>query len=38
VGHFAVQFAKVKGAQVYAAASTDSLAFLRELGVDRAID
>ncbi|MGU9811978.1 NADP-dependent oxidoreductase [Pseudomonas sp. LF052] len=38
VGHFAVQFAKVKGAQVYATASTDSLAFLRELGVDRAID
>ena len=36
VGHFAVQFAKVKGAQVYATASTDSLAFLRELGVDRA--
>jgi NADPH:quinone reductase-like Zn-dependent oxidoreductase len=38
VGHFAVQFAKVKGAQVYATASSDSLAFLEELGVDRAID
>ena len=38
VGHFAVQFAKVKGAQVYATASTDSLPFLRELGADRAID
>lgn len=38
VGHFAVQFAKVKGAEVYATASTDSLPFLRELGVDRAID
>lgn len=38
VGHFAVQFARVKGAKVYATASTDSLGFLRELGVDRAID
>ncbi|WP_431033466.1 NADP-dependent oxidoreductase [Pseudomonas yamanorum] len=38
VGHFAVQFAKVKGAEVYATASTDSLPFLREIGVDRAID
>lgn len=38
VGHFAVQFAKVKGAEVYATASTDSLPFLQELGVDRAID
>ncbi|KRP54525.1 NADP-dependent oxidoreductase [Pseudomonas poae] len=38
VGHFAVQFAKVKGAEVYATASTESLPFLNELGVDRAID
>jgi len=38
VGQFAVQFAKVKGAEGYAPASTDSLPFLRELGVDRAID
>jgi NADPH:quinone reductase-like Zn-dependent oxidoreductase len=38
VGHFAVQFARVKGAEVYATASTDSLEFLQELGADRAID
>ncbi len=38
VGHLAVQFAKVKGAEVYATASTDSLTFLKSLGVDRAID
>lgn len=38
VGHFAVQFARLKGAQVYATASGDSLAFLSKLGVDRAID
>lgn len=38
VGHFAVQFARVKGAQVYATASAHSLAFLNKLGVDRAID
>jgi NADPH:quinone reductase-like Zn-dependent oxidoreductase len=38
VGHFAVQFARVKGAEVYATASTESLKFLQELGVDRAID
>lgn len=38
VGHFAVQFARIKGAQVYATASGDSLAFLSKLGVDRAID
>lgn len=38
VGHFAVQFARVKGAQVYATASADSLQFLNKLGVDRAID
>jgi NADPH:quinone reductase-like Zn-dependent oxidoreductase len=33
-----VQFARIKGAQVYATASTESLPFLEELGVDRAID
>lgn len=38
VGHFAVQFARVLGARVYATASADSLAFLNKLGVDRAID
>lgn len=38
VGHFAVQFAKVKGATVYATSSADSLSFLETLGVDRAID
>jgi NADPH:quinone reductase-like Zn-dependent oxidoreductase len=38
VGHFAVQFAKVKGATVYATGSEKSLDFIRELGADRAID
>lgn len=38
VGHFAVQFARIKGARVYATASTDSIVFLETLGVDRAID
>lgn len=38
VGHLAVQFARVKGAEVYATASAQSLAFLKSLGVDRAID
>jgi NADPH:quinone reductase-like Zn-dependent oxidoreductase len=38
VGHLAVQFARVKGATVFATASTESLSFLEELGVDRAID
>lgn len=38
VGHLAVQFARIKGAKVYATASTDSLTFLKSLGVDRAID
>ncbi|MCF5706420.1 zinc-binding dehydrogenase [Pseudomonas syringae] len=38
VGHLAVQFAKVKGAEVYATASAESLPFLKSLGVDRAID
>jgi len=38
VGPFAVQFAKVKGAEVFATASADSLPFVRRLGADRAID
>ncbi|WP_122587836.1 NADP-dependent oxidoreductase [Pseudomonas viridiflava] len=38
VGHLAVQFAKVKGAEVYATASAEGLQFLESLGVDRAID
>lgn len=38
VGHLAVQFARVKGATVYATASGEALGFLNALGVDRAID
>ena len=38
VGPFAVQFAKVKGAEVYATASSESLAFVERLGADRVID
>jgi NADPH:quinone reductase-like Zn-dependent oxidoreductase len=38
VGHFAVQFAKAKGAQVFATASAEDLDFVRELGADMAID
>ncbi|MBC8731180.1 NADP-dependent oxidoreductase [Paraburkholderia sp. UCT2] len=38
VGHFAVQFAKQKGAQVYATASGDGIEFVRSLGADRVID
>lgn len=38
VGHFAVQFAKARGAQVFATASTDSVEFVRSLGADRVID
>ncbi|MBI5365277.1 MAG: NADP-dependent oxidoreductase [Planctomycetes bacterium] len=38
VGHFAVQFAKVKGAKVIATASKDKLAFVKELGADVVID
>jgi NADPH:quinone reductase-like Zn-dependent oxidoreductase len=38
VGHFAVQFAKVKGATVFTTVSRQNLDFVRELGADRAID
>jgi NADPH:quinone reductase-like Zn-dependent oxidoreductase len=38
VGHFAIQFAKVKGATVLTAVSGENLGFARELGADLAID
>ena len=38
VGHFAVQFAKAKGAKVLATASTANQGFLKEIGADVAID
>jgi len=38
VGHFAVQFAKWKGAKVIGTASASNASFLRELGADRVID
>ncbi len=38
VGHFAVQFAKGRGARVIATASSHNHAFLRELGADELID
>lgn len=38
VGHFAVQFAKQRGAEVITTVGTDDLAFAHELGADRAID
>jgi NADPH:quinone reductase-like Zn-dependent oxidoreductase len=38
VGNFAVQFAKAKGAYVIGTASVKNQAFLRELGVDKAVD
>jgi NADPH:quinone reductase-like Zn-dependent oxidoreductase len=38
VGHFAVQFAKARGATVFATCSGDDLAFVRGLGADEAID
>ncbi|HKQ37736.1 MAG TPA: NADP-dependent oxidoreductase, partial [Verrucomicrobiae bacterium] len=38
VGHFAVQFAKWKGAHVVATASAENQQLLRQLGVDQAID
>jgi NADPH:quinone reductase-like Zn-dependent oxidoreductase len=38
VGHFAIQFAKVRGATVLTTASNQNLDFVGELGADRAID
>lgn len=38
VGPFAVQFARVKGAEIYATASGDNRAFVESLGATRAID
>jgi len=38
VGPFAVQFAKVKGAEVFATASAANRAFVQGLGADRVID
>jgi NADPH:quinone reductase-like Zn-dependent oxidoreductase len=38
VGHFAVQFAKAKGARVLTTVSTDRLEFARTLGADVVID
>jgi NADPH:quinone reductase-like Zn-dependent oxidoreductase len=38
VGHFAVQFAKAKGARVLTTVSTDSVEFARSLGADVVID
>jgi len=38
VGHFAVQFAKWKGARVIGTASAAPASFLRDLGADEAID
>jgi NADPH:quinone reductase-like Zn-dependent oxidoreductase len=38
VGHFAIQFAKVKGAAVLTTVSAQNLDFVEELGADRAID
>lgn len=38
VGSFAVQFAKIKGAEVFATASGEGRAFVKGLGADRVID
>ena len=38
VGSFAAQFAKARGAHVIGTASSTNQAFLRELGVDKAVD
>jgi NADPH:quinone reductase-like Zn-dependent oxidoreductase len=38
VGHFAIQFAKAKGAHVATTVSTDNVQFARELGADIVID
>jgi NADPH:quinone reductase-like Zn-dependent oxidoreductase len=38
VGHFAIQFAKAKGARVFTTVSTDNVKFARKLGADVVID
>jgi NADPH:quinone reductase-like Zn-dependent oxidoreductase len=38
VGHFAVQFAKDRGAEVFVTASEDGIEFVRSLGADHVID
>lgn len=38
VGSFAVQFAKIKGAEVFATASADARGYVQSLGADRVID
>ncbi|NKJ50846.1 oxidoreductase [Burkholderia sp. SG-MS1] len=38
VGHFAVQFAKIRGAQVFVTASGEGIQFVRGLGADHVID
>jgi NADPH:quinone reductase-like Zn-dependent oxidoreductase len=38
VGHFAIQFAKAKGARVFTTVSTDNVEFARGLGADTVID
>jgi NADPH:quinone reductase-like Zn-dependent oxidoreductase len=38
VGHFAIQFAKAKGARVFTTVSTHNVQFARELGADVVID
>ena len=38
VGSFAVQFAKIKGAEVFATASSENRAYVESLGADRVID
>jgi NADPH:quinone reductase-like Zn-dependent oxidoreductase len=38
VGHFAVQLAKARGAQVFATCSDKDVAFVRDLGADTVID
>jgi NADPH:quinone reductase-like Zn-dependent oxidoreductase len=38
VGHFAVQFAKARRAEVFVTASGDGVEFVRELGADHVID
>jgi NADPH:quinone reductase-like Zn-dependent oxidoreductase len=38
VGHFAIQFAKAKGAVVATTVAKDDIEFVRDLGADRAVD